>query len=216
MAFDPDRILDQLLEVFVAEHNNWLTFRQLAYRITGDPSQDYLIAGVVDRNKKVFVVHAGCRCKLRSEFIEGAAGIEAPPKAPAEPIYFQAARAVREYARQLRPVHLKVIGSDKGKRVLDRYLHALEVELVDDDVRLSDDTPVELGSAQRSRNSGHIVGSSKDEALLYVAFEFEVLPVDIPGWLEVSRALPFHNLAEYLGSLSAPPPLAAGLYASCT
>lgn len=216
MTFDPDRILNQLLEIFVAEHNNWLTFRQLAYRIFGHRSQDYLIAGVVNRNNKVFVVHGDCRCKLRSEFVEGAAGIEPNPKAPAEPIYIQAARAVREYARQLRPVHLKVVGSDKGKRILDRYLHALEVELVDDDVRLSDDTPVELVSAQRSRNSGHIVGSSKDEALLYVAFEFEVLPVDIPGWLEVSRALPFHNLAEYLGSLTAPPPLAAGLNASCT
>jgi hypothetical protein len=48
--FDPDRILDQLLEIFVAEHNNWLTFRKLAYRTTGDPSQEYLIAGVVDRH----------------------------------------------------------------------------------------------------------------------------------------------------------------------
>ncbi len=80
MAVDPDRILDQLLEVFVAEHNSWLTFRQLAFRITGDPSQDYLIAGVVEGHKKVFVVHSYCRSELRSDSIEGAAYVAA--KAP--------------------------------------------------------------------------------------------------------------------------------------
>ena len=35
--FEPDRILDQILEIFV-EYDTWLTFRQLAYRVTGDPS----------------------------------------------------------------------------------------------------------------------------------------------------------------------------------
>jgi hypothetical protein len=159
VTFDPDRIVDRILEIFVAERNNWLTFRQLASRITGNPSDEPLIAGVVHRHDKVFVVHADCRCKLRAEFIEASAGVEHPPKAPSEPIYLQAARAVREYARQLRPLHIKVIGSDKGKRVLDRFLHALQVDLLDDDIRFSDDTPVELLSAQRSRNPGHVAVS---------------------------------------------------------
>jgi hypothetical protein len=69
VAFDPDAILDQILEVFV-EYDNWLTFRQLASRLTGDPSNEHTIAEVVYRHSKIFVVNDGCRCKLRTEFIE--------------------------------------------------------------------------------------------------------------------------------------------------
>ena len=212
MTLDAGRILDQLLEIFVAERNSWLTFRQLAYRISGDGSQEYLIAGIVNSHDKVFVVHGDCRCKLRSEFIEGSAHTEPSEKLVGpEPIYFQAARAVREYARQLHPLRIRVIGCDKGKPVLDRFLHALQVDLLDDSIRFSDDTPVELLTEGRSRNPGHIAGTSRDEALLYVAFQFEVLPVDIPAWLEVSRSQPLYNLADFLSSLTIAPPLAVGL-----
>jgi hypothetical protein len=69
--FDSDRILDQILETFV-EYDNWLTFQQLAYRITGDPSNQHVIAEVVHQHNQVFIVNDGCRCKLRTEFIEDA------------------------------------------------------------------------------------------------------------------------------------------------
>ena len=73
-TFNPDRILDAILETFV-EYDNWLTFRQLAHRLTGDTSNEQLIAGIVDRHSGVLMVTDGCRCKLRTEFIEDAAGI---------------------------------------------------------------------------------------------------------------------------------------------
>ncbi len=72
VTFDPDRILDLILETFV-EYDNWLTFRQLANRLTEDPSNDQLIAGIVHRHSRVLVVTDGCRCKLRTGFIEDAA-----------------------------------------------------------------------------------------------------------------------------------------------
>jgi len=65
VKIDPDHLLDQILEVFV-EYNNWLTFRQLASRLTGDQSNEDLIAGVVRRHSRVFIVDDGCRCKLRA------------------------------------------------------------------------------------------------------------------------------------------------------
>ena len=65
MPVDPDPILDQILEVFV-DYNNWLTFRQLAQRLTGDPSNEHLIAQVVQQHDSVFIVNDGCRCKLRT------------------------------------------------------------------------------------------------------------------------------------------------------
>lgn len=75
---DPDRSLDQILEIFV-EYDNWLTFRQLACRLTGDPSNEHVIADVVHRHSGVFVVNDGCRCKLRTELLEDAAQIAPLP-----------------------------------------------------------------------------------------------------------------------------------------
>lgn len=211
MTIDIDRILDRILEIFVAEGNNWFTYRQLAYRISGDGSQADVIAAVVESRPKVFVVHGGSRCKIRAEILEGAAHIDVPNVTP-DPIHVQAARAVREYARQLLPLRVRIIGCDAGKLVLDRFLHALQVELVDDDIRFSDDTPVELVSPDGARNPGQIAGASRDEALLYVAFQYQVLPADMPAWLEVSRSKPLHNLADYLASLKSSPHLAEALY----
>ena len=72
VTFDPDCILDAILEIFV-EYDNWLTFRQLATRLTGDPSNEQLIAGIVHRHNRVLVVTDGCRCKLRTDLVEDAA-----------------------------------------------------------------------------------------------------------------------------------------------
>jgi hypothetical protein len=72
MPADPDLILDQILEVFV-DYNNWITFRQLAQRLTGDPSNEHLMAEVVRQHGQVFIVNDGCRCRLRT--IEDAAPI---------------------------------------------------------------------------------------------------------------------------------------------
>jgi hypothetical protein len=72
MPVDPDLILDQILEVFV-DYNNWLTFRQLAYRLTGDQSNESLIAEVVHQHGRVFIVDDGCTCRLRT--VEDAAPI---------------------------------------------------------------------------------------------------------------------------------------------
>jgi hypothetical protein len=65
VTFNPDRILDAILETLI-EYDTWLTFRQLANRLTGDPSNEQLIAGIVDRHGGVLVVTDGCRCKLRT------------------------------------------------------------------------------------------------------------------------------------------------------
>ncbi|HXJ90679.1 MAG TPA: hypothetical protein VMS18_27970 [Candidatus Binatia bacterium] len=76
-TFNPDRILDAILETFV-EYDNWLTFRQLANRLTGDASNQHVIAEVVYRHSRVFVVTDG-RCKLRTELIEDVAHIASQP-----------------------------------------------------------------------------------------------------------------------------------------
>jgi hypothetical protein len=65
VTIDPDRLLDQILGVFV-EYNTWLSFRELASRLTGDRSNEDLIAGVVHRHSRVFIVNDSHWCKLRA------------------------------------------------------------------------------------------------------------------------------------------------------
>jgi len=201
-----EQLVQQILDALVEAGNNWLSFRQLAVRIRGDAQDADLIGAFVESRLDLFCIHADRRCKIRAETIEAASRIEIPENVERPPVHVQAAQAVREYARQLSPLRVRVIGTDKGKLVLDRFLHALQME-VSDDFRFSDDTPVELLSADGRRNSGHIAGASRDEATLFVAFQSEVFPVDLPAWLEVSRAKPLFNLAEYLSSLVSVPKL---------
>ncbi len=40
--FDPDRFVVQNLDILI-ECDNWLTFRQFAYPVTGNPSNEHVI-----------------------------------------------------------------------------------------------------------------------------------------------------------------------------
>ena len=204
-----DHLTQQIVSLLMEGGNNWLSFRQLARGTTGDVEDEHLIAGIVEARLDLFCIHADMRCKIRSEVIEAAGRIEAPQGAPRRPVHLQAAEAVSNYARQLQPLRVWVTSAEQGKLILGRYLHALQTE-APDDFRFSDDTPVELLSPGRN-NSGHIAGASRDESTIFVAFEYEVLPVDLPAWLVVSRAKPLFNLASYLSSLQAVPNLAVSL-----
>lgn len=206
-------LVQQILGVLVDARNDWMSFRQLAMRTRGDAQDADLIAAMVESRPDLFCVHADRRCKIRSEAMEAAFRIELPREVDGPALNLQAAEAVRRYARYLSPLRLRVIAADRGKVVLDRFLHALQVD-ASDDFRFSDDTPVELLSSDGRRNFGHIAGVSKDESVLYVTFQTEVLPVDLPGWLEISRSKPLFNLAEYLASLGAVPGLASMLTAA--
>jgi len=190
--------------------NNWLSFRQLALRVTGDVQDADLIAAIVESQPNLFCVHGDRRCKIRAEVIEAETDITRSRDVQSPPVHLQAAEAVRQYAGQLNPLRVRIIAADTGKVVLDRYLHALQTEVLDD-FRFSDDTPVELCSPDGRRNSGHIAGASKDESTLFVAFQSEVLAVDLPAWLTISRSKPLFNLAHYLSSLSTLPSLANSL-----
>ena len=204
-----DHLVQQILRVLIESGNTWLPFRQIARQTTGDVQNEHLIAAIVESRHDLFCTHADKRCKIRSEVIEAASRIEAPRDAPRRPAHLRAADAVVKYAGQLSPLRVRIIGADKGRLVLGLYLHALQME-ASDDFRFSDDTPVELLSSGR-KNSGHIAGASRDESTIFVAFQYEVLPVDLPAWLEVNRANPLLNLASYLSALQTAPSLALSL-----
>jgi very-short-patch-repair endonuclease len=210
-AMDGNIDTDQLVLAIVAELRRtgpWLTFRQLALRIRGDVEDAHLLAAIVATRSDLFVIHNDMRVKLRVEAIQEifSRSVEQAPIAPPS-LHAEAAAAVTEYARQLRPLQFQVVSSDQGRRVLDRYVHGLKVDIADDDIKLADDTPVELISTSGRKNSGHVAGASRDEEILYVAFRDQMLPGDLPARLEVSRSKMLFDIASRLQGLLGPPPL---------
>jgi hypothetical protein len=81
------------------------------------------------------------------------------------------------------------------------------VDISDDDIKLADDTPVELVQANGSRNPGQVVGISRDEAIIYAALRYEAKLADLPATLEVNKGKPIADLATRLSQLGAIPSL---------
>ena len=185
----------------------WGTFDSLAWRLCGDPARAALLAGIADLDRKVFVVHQNNRVKLT---IEGAHLAEALDE-PSTTMHEIAAEAVRAYANQLDPIGIPISGAGPGQRILERFLHGLVVGDSDDDLRLADDTPVQLRAASGSLNLGYVAGLSRDLATIYVAFEHEVLPADLPATLVVYRNRTWLDVADQLGRLSETPQRAVEL-----
>src|SRR5258707_1124399 len=104
-------------------NGNWMTFRELARRIRGDVEDAHLLAAIAATRRNLFAIHADTRVKLRLEAIQEIVNqpSESDPVSP-PPLHAEAALAVTEYARQLRPLQFHVISTDQGRRVLDRYL----------------------------------------------------------------------------------------------
>ena len=203
---DTDWLVVAMVEELRRQPGEWVTFRQLASRIRGDADYADVVAAIADSRRDLFVTHADVRVKLRAEAL--GMGPAPPSTSPAAP-HQAAARALREYARQLRVQRLRVLAVHPGQPVVERFVHGLEIDISDDDLKLTDDTPVELVAAQGHRTHGYIVGASRDEAILYAAFRNEVLPADLPATLEVSRSKPLHDIADRLARLNDTPVLVA-------
>ena len=180
--------------------NAWTSFRTLAQRLFGDVTKAALLAGAAASHPAWFLVSGdGAVVKLTSEGVRLLATL--PPPAPGPTVAaHEAAWALRSYAEQLRPLRLSVDTTGPGRLVRERYLHEVKLQLADDDVRVADDTPVTLVSPGR-RNDGHVVGVSRDEAVFYVAFFEQVLPIDTPAILEVNRSAPLFAVADHLAAI---------------
>ncbi len=203
---DLDRLTAAIVDELRRHAGEWFTFAQLARRVRGDASDADLIAAIVDSRQDLFIVHGDRRVKIR---LEAQLGKTIPPSQQSPQL--SAAWAVREYARQLRPLRLPVLKVGPGTRVLERFLHSIEVGISDDSIRLADDTPVELVSLGGLRNPGHIAGVSRNEAVIYAVFRNEVMSDDLPAELVVSRTKPLLDIAERLEQLADLPTLAQQL-----
>ncbi len=156
MSINYDQLADAIVRELVRQPGAWLTFRQLALRIYGDVNSAEIVASVATNSPDLFAVHRDARVKLREEAIEKVVSKRREEGPGLSPAHVIAERAVREYARQLYPYHVPVVGVDFGNQILERYVHALTIDISDDDIKLTDDTPVEHLSRTGGRNTAHI------------------------------------------------------------
>jgi hypothetical protein len=80
------------------------------------------------------------------------------------------AKAVKAYARQMKPLRFNVLGISAIGKAQRRIVHAVQVAL--GDALVPNDAPVTLVSREwGTRVSGRIVSQDADEGLIYVALE---------------------------------------------
>jgi len=206
----------KLLLALWKTQNEWRTFHSLALELVGDPNFADVLESIANGERTLFAVQERRRIKLTShacQLVVDALEANQPGLGPTtEPKRHLAARlAVQRYANQLHPYQITVRQARRIQRIRDRYLHALTISEDDDDIRLVDDTPVTLISAQRSTNSGYVVGTSRNDSTLFVALQYDVLASDLPAKLVIYRNKIWMDLAERLSQLNADPAHAIGL-----
>lgn len=121
----------------------------------------------------------------------------------------QIALAVKHYASRLKRQNLHALAVSTVARSSGRYIQAVHVAIEDEIIPT--ETPVELFRKFAPMIRGRIVGQEPDGGVLYVAFEHEVSPEDLPATLSIDRAYLLHGLAASLEQLDDMPPLAEPL-----
>lgn len=127
-------LLAKIIEALSRRPNKFVFFRDLAQQLKGDAAQDALIEGVVRMHQQYFVVaRKDDAVKLSETGVRAVAQTNrnaddlTPPRRPPAERRREVIAAVREYARQLRTLRLKVVAVDRGEMVAARYVHVEEL-----------------------------------------------------------------------------------------
>jgi very-short-patch-repair endonuclease len=198
---DWDRIRQMMLMNCLRSGNEWQVFETFALKVCGDPAAANILSSIASREPTLFAVHQDKRFKLTLAGIELATSLDRTPST----LHQMAAEAVKFYGEHLPAIGVEIAAADRGQRVLDRFLHALTVGDTDDDLRLTDDTPVQLRARDGHFNPGYVAGLSRDLSTIYVAFEHQVLPTDMPATLVIHRNKTWLDVAEHLEKLKETP-----------
>lgn len=108
--------------------------------------------------------------------------------------------AVKDYARTLNPLKLRVGGIYTVTHSSKRIIQAVQVEI--DDSQFPSETPVDFRPINRgSVTHGRVVGQEPDGRVLYIAFDSEVLECELPAILTIDRGFLLHRLGEQIERL---------------
>jgi hypothetical protein len=148
----------------------WQSFGLVSFK-TGISIE--IIQAIADADSSTFnVSKSGKVFKLKHEWF--AASSPSPPWA-------QATEAVLEYAAQLHPESFDVISVRSQQKVLDRYVHLIELDRQDDDHAIAEDTPADWKSSGGLSSWGKVVGFDRDDHCCYVALTCPVSNADLPA-----------------------------------
>lgn len=191
--------IDDIVHVLRQHPGKWLSSMRLANDLCGDPNQYVVVEALFDLYSEKFFLTSDSK-NIRSARLRD----YIPPLSPMSISEMERiADAVKNYARQLEHYEIKVKNTDTGKNILDRWLHALQIDLDNDDLKLTDDTPVEfISDTSTHKNYGYISGISVDEATLYVTLDNQLSTMDCPGVLKVNRNEVYFRIAEKIKSLA--------------
>ena len=190
-----------MLGLLYAAGGDWTAFKTIAQKLTSDAEMTHAFIALANLEPNLFLNSKDKVVKLTAEGVQEATKLDSALVATHQ----VAAKAVHKYANQLKPHVLPIIDVGRGRLVLDRYLHAVAVDLSDDDLRLADDTPVTFKSTSGHSVYGKVAGIARDEAVVYVAFGNEILPVDLPAHLEVDTRMQWTTIANRLEQQKATP-----------
>lgn len=191
--------IDDIVHVLRQHPGKWLSSTRLANDLCGDPNQYVIVEALLDLYSEKFFITSDSK-NIRSARLRD----YIPPLNPMSISEMERiADAVKNYARQLEHYEIKVKNTDTGKNILDRWLHELQIDLDNDDLKLTDDTPVEfISDTSMHKNYGYISGISVDEATLYVTLDNQLSTMDCPGVLKVNRNEVYFRIAEKIKSLA--------------
>ena len=208
---DFDDILTAVSELCRSSANGWVTWRQVAKRLTGTDEEEvrYSSLAALPQYHAYLARHGDIRVKLTEEGRERLASLApAPDHKPNSPA--AVAVAIRRYAGGLPRTHLRVEGVAGLTSVQGKVLQAVWVEM--DDGRVTYGTPVEFRRQGSAWTKGTVVGQELDTPCLYIVFETEVTEEMLPGILALDRGFMLHELAKRLDELPDTPPLAEALF----
>lgn len=200
----PDTLVLTVAHISKNTQSLWVRLTEIANKLLGSGDDAETIAALAESPEyRFFFVVSGRVVKLTDAGRVRANILTVDPISITQTI----ARAVREYADQLAPQHIRVNSSRTIGRGEHRVTHALTVEEILE-TAIPSETPVDLRPDRGGRPvyGGIVVGQEVDGNVLYVSFKDALESWDIPGHLVVNRACLLHTLASRFEELVDLPP----------
>ena len=130
MSADREKLREGIARELVRSHPRWLDYKTLALRLLGDRDKDGEVYLACQEKPDLFFVHDEKRIKLTEEGIAEWNRLKAKTLTETR----VAEQAVRDYASRLRDLTIPIRSVGPGRRVLERFVHAVAIE-TDDDLR---------------------------------------------------------------------------------
>lgn len=188
------RVIFRLMRMSKA---GWVYWDQVAREVTGSTVDAPRLSGLASlpEAQHLFATKDNA-VKLTLAGIEYAKSL--PPDSPT--FLGVIADAVIQYASRLKPIVLNVNAVSTVAPAGSKVVQAVHVDLTDE--ILPSETPVRMCPQNARQTHGKIVGQEPDGGVLFVAFDCEIIPAQLPAQLRIDKAYLLSQLATQLQGLA--------------